>query len=316
MGKTVQLFMAATMLLITAAAAQSAERAPLEEMSPLDAAVLGVVEGATEYLPVSSTGHLILASYFMGLSRFTEDEYSEGVVLEKAPALDAFQIIIQAGAILAVLGIYRRRIKDMLRGVLGKHLPGLRLLGLLLTAFFPAAAIGLLFQSAIKEHLFNPGTVAVALAVGGAVMIVVNYRYRRQADTSHRMADVMSLSFRQAFVIGLFQCLALCPGMSRSMVTIVGGVAVGLNMAAAAEFSFLLALPTLGGATFYEGITELHMLRTGVGLGQVAIGIAVSAIVAAISVEWLVYWLHRHGLTPFGIYRMAVAVAVAVAFLA
>ena len=293
------------------------EAEPLEEAfeSELDrritvgqAAILGVVEGLTEYLPVSSTGHLILTSHFLGLSRFEKAE--DGLQLRKVRGLDAFEIVIQVGAILAVLGLSHKHVRRILLGLLGRDPGGLRLLGLLLTAFLPAAVIGILFRAPIKAFLFSPHTVAVALALGGVLMIAVERGWYGRQPRESRETDLFRLTFRGALIIGLMQCLALCPGMSRSMVTILGGVLVGLNMVAAAEFSFLLALPTLGGATLYEGLSELEALVSGVGPGALFVGIAVSWVVAALTVAGLVKWLTRHGLVPFGVYRLIVAAVV------
>jgi undecaprenyl-diphosphatase len=261
---------------------------------------------------VSSTGHLILASHYMGLSGGGGEG---GRQFSAAPALDTFEIVIQAGAILAVLGLYRRRVGEMVLGLAGRNPAGLRLVGLLLVAFLPAAAVGLLLRDLIKAHLFSPVTVALALAAGGCVMIGVEYWFRRRAVSRPPAGDVTCLRWSQALCIGLLQCLALCPGTSRSMVTILGGVLVGLDMVAAAEFSFLLALPTLGAATLYEGWSERGALAADVGVLPLLLGIVVSAVVAALSVKGLVRWLTGHGLTPFGIYRVLVAALVAATFL-
>lgn len=282
-------------------------------MTVADAAVLGVVEGLTEYLPVSSTGHLILASHFLGLSRF--ETTGDGTELAKVPGLDAFEIVIQIGAILAVLGLYRHHVLRIILGVFGRDPEGLRLLALLLIAFLPAALLGVLFRDAIKALLFSPYTVAVALAVGGLLMIGLERAWYRRQPEGSRETDLFRLTFRGALLIGCMQCLALCPGMSRSMVTILGGVLVGLNMVAAAEFSFLLALPTLGGATLYEGVSELDALIHGVGPLAIVVGIVVSWIIAALTVKGLVKWLTRHGLVPFGIYRIVVAGVVLIVLL-
>lgn len=277
------------------------------QIGPLDAVILGVVEGITEYLPVSSTGHLILTSHSMGLSEYSEAGEGGAKIFHKAPALDAYEIVIQLGAILAVLGLYRRRVRQMLRGLFGKDREGLHLALCLFIAFLPAAVVGLLFRSQIKAHLFKPVPVALALAAGGVLMLGAEYIYRRKADAANRVSNVAQITYRGALLVGLFQCLALWPGTSRSMVTIVGGLAAGLGMVAAAEFSFLLALPTLGAATLYEGLGEWRQLTAGTGLTALVIGTMVSLVVAFLAVEWLVKWLTNHGLTPFGIYRILLA---------
>jgi undecaprenyl-diphosphatase len=286
----------------TAPATAPVAAAAAEKISELQAAVLGAVEGLTEYLPVSSTGHLILAGRAMGFGRAGE-----------AGGVGAFEIVIQLGAILAVLGLYRRRVGQMLAGLIGRNAAGLRLVGLLAVAFVPAAVVGLLLHRPIKEHLFGPAAVAAALAVGGVLMIALEQWFRLRRSPGF---GIEAVSFLQAALIGLAQCLALWPGTSRSMVTILAGVAVGMNRVAAAEFSFLLALPTLGAATVYEGLSSRAELLASAGAGGLLIGLVISAVVAAIAVRALVRWLTRHGLTPFGVYRIVVAGIVYAVFLA
>jgi undecaprenyl-diphosphatase len=274
------------------------------------AAVLGVIEGLTEYLPVSSTGHLILAGHAMGLTRFARDGDS-GAKLARSPAIDAFDLVIQLGAILAVLGLYRRRVGQMCLGLAGRDRQGLRLAGLLLVAFLPAALVGKFFHEAIEARLFAPMPVILAMAVGGALMIVVEYFFWIRRDRSRRPATpVEGMLFSQAVFIGLAQCLAMWPGTSRSMITILAGLVVGLDMVAAAEFSFLLALPTLGAATLYSAYKQWHELMQAAGPLGLAVGLIVSGVVAALAVKAFVKWLTRHGMIPFGIYRIVAAGAL------
>jgi undecaprenyl-diphosphatase len=261
----------------------------------------------------------------MGLSHFTDPAHPLRSGIEKAPAVDAFDIVIQLGAILAVLGLYRKRVGQMLLGLAGRDPAGLRLTGSLLIAFLPAAVVGVALHRWITEHLFNPVSVIAALAVGGVVMIVVEHRFgRRRRDAppfDHaqggpsmverpRVTDVAQTRYGQALVIGLAQVLAMWPGTSRSMITIIAALLVGFDMVAAAEFSFLLALPTLGAATLYEGLKNWHALAESVGPVGMVIGLVVSGLVAALAVKGFVRWLTRHGLWPFGIYRIALAAAV------
>ena len=284
-------------------------------IKPSEAIVLGVIEGVTEYLPVSSTGHLILASNALGLSKYKKDPAEGESPLIKVPSLDAYQIVIQLGAILAVLGLYRKHVFSILRGVMGKDPDGVRLLILLIIAFLPAAIVGLLTRDFLQTHLFTPISVAVALALGGVLMIVVERWYEGDKNQERQLcSNVVDLSYLQALSIGLFQCLALCPGTSRSMVTIVGALIVGVHIVAAAEFSFLLALPTLGAATFYEGAMNWNTLITETGGTSLFLGLAISMIVAAISIKWLLHWLKSHGLTPFGFYRIGIAAVVLLYF--
>jgi undecaprenyl-diphosphatase len=277
------------------------------------ALILGLVEGLTEYLPVSSTGHLILAAEGMHMGGFAHDELGNpvkgplGPIMEPNPALNAFNVVIQVGAILAVFGIYIQRIREMIAGLFGKNEKGRKLLINLIVAFMPAAVVGLLVDSSIEAYLFSPLTVAIALAVGGVVMIAMTYFYNRKEQ---HIRDVHDMTIHMALMIGLIQCLAMWPGTSRSMVTILAGLGMGLSMTAAAEFSFLLALPTLGAATLYKTVTQWDALSTSVGIDSLLAGIIVSGLVAAFSVKFLVHHLTRHGLAPFGFYRIALAIGV------
>lgn len=283
--------------------------ANLELVSWWQAAILGVVEGITEYLPVSSTGHLIIASALMGL-----DEPPA----QKA-AVDAFNIVIQGGAILAVLGLYRDRVFQMIRGVLGQDRVGLRLAINLFIAFLPAAVFGVLLDDPIEERLFFAGPVLGALLVGGILMIAVDYwkiRPQMKNPDAPARVDIETLTWKAAVFIGLIQCLAMWPGTSRSMVTIVAGVLVGLKPRQAAEFSFLLGLPTLGGACVYKLAKNLTDAEANmfdlIGPVPIIVGIVVATISAALAVKWLVGFLTRRGLTVFGVYRIALAVVLGV----
>jgi undecaprenyl-diphosphatase len=268
-------------------------------MEAWHAALLGLVEGITEYLPISSTGHLILASSLLGLDR-----------PEQKAALDAFEIVIQGGAILAVLGLYARRVAQMARGLVGRDPVGLRLALRIAIAFVPAAAVGLLLRHVIKEQLFHPIPVLLALLVGGLWMIWLG-----RAHTPSEGDPLESLSLWGALAIGLFQCASLWPGTSRSMMTIAGGVLLGLRARDAAEFSFLLGVPTLGAACAWELLQNLvHAahdqtpnLFEVLGAGSCAVGFAVAALSAAAAVRWLVGFLEHRGLAPFGWYRIGLS---------
>jgi undecaprenyl-diphosphatase len=204
-------------------------------VSHLIAALLGFVEGVTEYLPVSSTGHLILVGHFLG---------SEG------EAAKSFDIVIQLGAILAVVVHYRALLAARAKSLLAGGREGMHLFGALLLAFIPTAVAGLLFRKVIRDRLFGPLPVAIALVVGGVLMIIVErVRAAKKIEGQTGLEHITPL---RALVIGLGQCFSLWPGTSRSMCTIVAGQLAGLSTATAAEFSFLLALPTLGAATLYE----------------------------------------------------------------
>ena len=267
--------------------------------------MLGVVEGITEFLPVSSTGHLILAAGLLGAADASAKS-SE----------DAYLIILQGGAVLSVLGLYWKRVLEMLRGLLGQSPAGIRLVLNLGVAFVPAVVLGKLFGKDVKRLLFHPEPVLAALFLGGVWMLWLS---RSRAD-ERAQRDIDDLDWRRALGIGLFQCLALWPGTSRSMMTIAGGVLLGLRASAAAEFSFLLGVPTLGAACAFKLLKNLLAASRGqgqtifeaLGVGPVLIGFAVAAVSAALAVRWLVGFLERRGLAPFGWYRLAVSVVLGV----
>jgi undecaprenyl-diphosphatase len=277
------------------------------------AVVLGIVEGVTEYLPVSSTGHLIVASGLMGIGSGPAGE-----------ATKAFEVVIQAGAILAVVGLYWSRFVQMLRGLLGRDAAGLRLLINICIAFVPAAAVGLALNHWIKRHLFFTEPVALALGLGGVYMLVLSARRAKRAKgdgqeeggEAPRWRGIDELTWVDALTIGVLQCAALWPGTSRSMMTITGGMIVGLSATAAAEFSFLLGVPTLLAAAGYDLFKDLHHARqTGaanmfevLGPSACIVGVAVAAVSAALAVRWLVGVLNRRGLAPFGWYRIIACV--------
>jgi undecaprenyl-diphosphatase len=261
------------------------------------AVVLGLVEGITEYLPVSSTGHLILAASLLHLDH-----------PETKDALDAYLVVVQGGAILAVALLYWPRVVQMGRGLLGRDARGLLLAGNLALAFVPAAVAGVLLSKVIKSHLFRDAPVLAALAAGGVWMIWLGRRDVRGGD------DVAAMSWRTALGIGLFQTLALWPGTSRSMVTIGGGMLLGLNAVAAAEFSFLLGLPTLGAACLHDLAGNLQhggpSMFQQLGTAPLVLGVVLATVSAALAVRWLVSFLTHHGLAPFGWYRLALALAL------
>lgn len=267
------------------------------------AAVLGLVEGVTEYLPVSSTGHLILTASLLHLDH-----------PETKDALDAYLVVVQGGAILAVVLLYWPRVVQMARGLLGRDPDGFRLARNLAIAFLPAAIVGLGLHTAIKAHLFAAWPVLAALAAGGVWMIALGRRHGRGRD------DVATVTWQTALGIGLFQMLSLWPGTSRSMVTIGGGMLLGLGTVAAAEFSFLLGLPTLTAACALELGKSLHhaggaSMFQQLGAAPTALGVIVAAVSAALAVRWLVRFLTRHGLAPFGWYRLALAATLALLLL-
>lgn len=268
------------------------------------AIVVGLVEGLTEYLPVSSTGHIILAQRVLGIA--------------KSEAADAFAICVQAGAIAAVLGLYFGRVKQMAMGALGKDPAGFRLGTNILAAFFPAALIGLFLEKPIKKFLFGGEAfglwpIVAAWFVGGAAILAVSWGRKKSAGAG---SEIGALTWRAAILIGVIQCVAMWPGVSRSLVTIVGGVLVGLSLSAAVEFSFLLGVVTLGAATAYDFLKHGKDMLETYGPGTLALGFLAAWISAVLAIKWMVGYLKSHGMQIFGYYRIALALLVAALILA
>ena len=285
-----------------------------EYLSYIDCILLGLVEGITEYLPISSTGHLLISNELLGLNSDIpiSDEYS----LKEAAF--AYIIIIQAGAILAVLYLYWKTILEILMGFFGKNPKGRKLGLLLIVAFLPAAFIGLALNDWIEQQL-GDNLIAIALALFlGAIVMLITERRRKNAPNNQPQFELEALdqlNFKQAFSVGLAQCLALWPGMSRSMVTIIGGYWVGLTPKKAAEFSFLLGLITLSAASAYKVLTDGAMLTQTLDIQPMLIGILVAFISAIYAIRFLVNCLTRYGLAPFAWYRIALSFAIILIFL-
>ena len=279
--------------------AQATETEPAPDRStalPLwQAVALGAIEGATEYLPVSSTGHLLIFQHWMGLS----DDADE------TEAAQALAICIQIGAILAVVMLYFNRLRQMLFGLLGRDPAGRRLFFHLIIAFFPAAVVGLLFKDVIKAHLFNIYSVATALVVG-AILILMNPGGHMR-DDSPNAKDLTDMKWTDALLVGIMQCLAFWPGFSRSLSTILGCRVVGLRLSAAVEFSFLLGLVTLSAATAKEGLDHGKTIFEYYGIVSPLIALAVAFVFAVISVRFMVGLLSQFGLAPFAYYRLLLA---------
>ena len=332
--KRVRLFFVISLIFATAPLgladeATETDRKPIAELSPIDAIVLGVVEGVTEFLPISSTGHLIIATHYLGLEgkeplldanghplwhKRPSDKHPEGEPLTLKLAADTYIVVIQVGAILAVLLLYRAPIFSMLKGIAGRDPSGARLLRNVLLAFTPVAVIGLAASGFIEEHLFSVNMVIVGL-VGGAILMIIVEQWRRKRGDIHRNTkEPAELRPTEALTVGFMQCLALLPGTSRSMVTIVGGYLGGLAPAKAAEFSFLVGLPVLAGAAVVKGWRSGPAMIEVFGWTHVLLGILVAAVSAAIAVKFLVSFLTKHGLLAFAIYRIALAGLIAFYF--
>lgn len=273
----------------------------------LAAIILGLVEGLTEFIPVSSTGHLLLAKQALGLSD---------------TPWDTFIVMIQLGAILAVVAVYFARLWKVLLGLPGKDPAARRFATSVLLAFFPSALVGLLAHDFIKDVLFNTTIVCVMLIVGGIALIVLE-RWSDAGTMGLRRVvrdgvatleqreiaeDAMKLSWKTALGIGLWQCLSIVPGVSRSGATIVGGLLLGVDKKAAAEFSFFLAIPTMVGA-FALDFWESRDMINGDVAGLIAIGFVVSFISGLFVVRFLVDFVGRYGFAPFSVWRILAGTA-------
>ncbi|HEY8241014.1 MAG TPA: undecaprenyl-diphosphate phosphatase [Kiritimatiellia bacterium] len=252
----------------------------------LIAVILGLVEGVTEFLPVSSTGHLILVSRFLDF---------------EGPAADAFDVFIQLGAILAVVVCYRTLFGSVFKPPSEPGFSGTRGLVLLAITTVPALVAGLLAHGTIKAHLFTPFTVAIGLAVGGVWILVTEQVFRHKNP-----GGLEVITWRTALYVGLFQCLALWPGMSRSTCTILGGMLVGLDRRSATEYSFFAAVPIMFAAVGYDLLKSMSHLHAS-DLPVFATGFAVSFFCAWASIRFLLHYVSRHSFKLFGWYRLALA---------
>ena len=280
-------------------AADAAQHVASHALSAVDAIILGLVEGVTEYLPISSTGHLLITARILDLP-------SHG---KAGDAIKSYEIAIQFGAILAVLVLYWARVRNMFDGLLGRDEEGRDLVKVVAIAFVPAAVVGVLSEKLIKNVLFGAWPVILAWIIGGIAILLLS-RAGVLAPTGGRGLD--SMTARDGLLIGAAQVLALWPGTSRSLVTILAAVLLGLSMSAAVEFSFLLGLVTLTAATGYEMLSNGKLMLDTFGLGIPLLGLAVAFLAAVVSVRWMVTYLRRHDFAIFGWYRIGVAVLVIV----
>ena len=253
----------------------------------LMAALMGVVEGITEYLPISSTGHLVLANEWMG-----------------HPFSEIFEVVIQSGAVLAVLVEYWKRFLRLADFRTHAGFSGIRGLSWLALTTLPAMVFGVLFHDAIQKKLFSPGTIAIALGLGGVIMIVLE-----RVLPSHDEGGVDAMGWKRALGIGFFQCIAMVPGTSRSMATILGGRLMGLGRKTAAEYSFFAAVPVLLLAGAFSLCNGWNTLRRA-DLVPYAIGLIVSYFVARLAIRFLMKLISHHTLEAFGWYRIALSLIV------
>jgi undecaprenyl-diphosphatase len=253
-------------------------------MHILQTLVLGAVEGFTEFLPISSTAHMMMASRIMGLA--------------DTDFLKTFEIVIQFGAILAIVVLYWHRLYA-LRRVWSK----------ILAAFIPTGIIGFILYKLIKEYLLGNNTIAIwALGIGGALLILFEIFHKDRVSSQESLEELAGMSYTKAVAIGFAQAVAVIPGVSRSAATIVAGRALGISRAAIVEFSFLLAVPTMLAASGYELLKSTPHLNAG-QYGYLLIGLATAFITAHFSVRWLLRYVKSHNFTVFGIYRILIAFA-------
>ncbi|MGB4101896.1 MAG: undecaprenyl-diphosphate phosphatase [Alphaproteobacteria bacterium] len=263
----------------------------MEVSGLLDAAALGVIEGLTEFLPVSSTGHILLAEHFLGF--------------ESRSAV--FEIVIQLGAILAVVALYFRRLARVALDFPTKT-EARYFVFTVLAAFMPVVVLGALLHGFIKEVLFaSPGLIAGMLIAGGVVMLLVERLPKREIIT-----DPERLPLRTAVGIGLFQCISMIPGVSRSGATIIGGMLLGVSRKAAAEFSFFLSIPTMVGASTFD-LYKNHAALDSHDLTLILVGFGTAFLSALVVVQGFIGFISRHGLTPFAWYRIALGTVMLVA---
>jgi len=258
----------------------------------LKAIVIAIVEGVTEFIPISSTGHMIIVG---------------NVINFKGAFANSFEVVIQLGAILAIIVLYWNKIWSSVVDFFKAKPSGIKFWTNIIVAFIPAAIFGFLLNDKIDEYLFNPGTVAVGLVVGGVLMIIIENKFRHK----HTTKSIDKISVKQSFKIGCYQCLALWPGMSRSASTIMGGWICGVSTVAATEFSFFLAIPTMVGAT------ALTLFKSGMNFSSgeiitLVIGFVVAFLVALVVVERFVSYLKNKPMKIFAIYRIVVGMALLV----
>ncbi len=251
------------------------------------AALLGIIEGLTEFIPVSSTAHLLLTSHLIDFTAIQNN---------------LFEIVIQLGAILAICVIYRKKIVDLLLHF--KEKSQQKFILNISLAFLPAALIGAAFHGSIKEIFFNNLTIAISLIVGGLVMILVDRK-----PTKSTVNEVEKISPTSSILIGLFQCIAMIPGVSRSGATIIGGLAIGLSRKTATEFSFFLAIPTIAAASLYDLYKNLDVLNFS-DLEIISVGLITSFLSALVVVKWFLNFVSKNNFIPFAIYRIIIGILV------
>ena len=293
-------------LILSANAANTA--AETKQLTTTQAVILGIVEGVTEYLPISSTGHLLVTKDLLGMAR--EGSVKARQVTE-TNAINAYLVCIQFGAIMAILFVCAHRFTKILKGLFQGDAEGRRLLVNLVLALSPAVVIGLLLEGPIKKFLFGTFPVITAWFVGGAAILFISYYFKNRNRDMHQGKEIEDIGPKMAVFIGVAQCLAMWPGVSRSLATILGGLFLGLSMKATVEFSFLLGAVTLTAASVYDVLKHGSDMLAVLEIRSMILGLVFAFAAAVLSVKWMIHYLNKYGLEIFGYYRMILALATA-----
>ncbi len=265
----------------------------MDNLALLKALFLGLIEGLTEFLPISSTGHLILFGHLIDF---------------KSDSGRVFEVVIQFGAILAVCWLYRQKIIALIRGFFSGEVHARRFAINVFVAFLPAVVIGVLAVDFIKQVLFSPLVVAFALIIGGLIIFAVEAR-----EYKPKTIEATNISFKQSILVGFAQCVAMVPGTSRSGATIIGGMLLGLSRKAATEFSFFLAMPTMLGAATYDLFRNANVL-TSDNLVNISVGFMAAFVAALLVIKALVKFVEKHSLRVFAWYRIVLGILILIIF--
>ena len=279
-----------------------------KNLTTIQAVVLGIVEGLTEYLPISSTGHLLVTKDLLGM-----DSTGSDIVQQTAEtdAINAYLVCIQFGAILAIFFVCAQRFKKILKGLFQGDADGRRLLTNLVLALLPAVVIGLVLEDPIKKFLFGTYPIIVAWFGGGVAILFISYYFKTQHRDLHQGKEIEDMGPKVAIFIGTVQCIAMWPGVSRSLATILGGLFLGLSMKATVEFSFLLGAVTLTAASVYDVFKHGSDMLAVLDLRAMLLGLVFAFAAAVLSVKWMIHYLNQYGLELFGYYRIALALITA-----
>ncbi|RLC10400.1 MAG: undecaprenyl-diphosphate phosphatase [Deltaproteobacteria bacterium] len=279
-----------------------------KQLTTTQAVILGIVEGLTEYLPISSTGHLLVTKDLLGMHTAGADMARQAT---ETDAINAYLVCIQFGAILAILFVFAHRFKKILKGLFQGDADGRRLLANLILALLPAVVIGLMLEGPIKKYLFGTYPVIAAWFVGGGVILFISFYFKTRHRDLHQGKEIEDIGPKVAIFIGVAQCLAMWPGVSRSLATILGGLFLGFSMKATVEFSFLLGAVTLTAASAYDVLKHGSDMLAVLEIRSMVLGLVFAFAAAVLSVKWMIHYLNKYGLEIFGYYRIVLAVATA-----